>query len=356
MSLISYISCRPFQISHPLSWLVLSLSLASVQAAEFQFDFQQNGNSVPGGTMFNGGTSAGNDGSRFIQDTVFIGGQVYWHVVVGDPATGFAQESYIQAYNPALSSNSVPRGGSLYSGGNERALLTGLPELIQANLQGAAARLVGNARDPFGLTVSASSAFKPYDLSGVGTTHPTRMTMRMSLTDRDISLDIFKPLLDRKPLISQITKSNEQLENEAPGITELTMISRFEVDLRNVSYSTLNKVVPIINNVTLLGSKLYKPGVGDFDMGMAQHSNVTAGQYIFTPGSGWSAPTDPDGDIGWDVTGSTFDEGSYSYADGGTGFNVYGVRWENFFDSSDAVNIDNCSKGNRTASFSCPSL
>jgi hypothetical protein len=328
-------------------WLALLIPWTVVYAAEFEFNFkeQQNGATVPGGFLTSGGTTGGNDGSRFIQDRVTIGGVEYWHVVVGDPATGFAIESYVTSHNVAVSSANSKRGGSPDSGGNERALLAIVePNLKAPGLLGQSnmpfANLLGNSRDPLGIGVSPSTDFQPYDLSGNGTMNPTRMTMRMVVSDSDISLDVFKPLLDRKPFISQTTLDTE-------------MIGRFVVDMRSVSYDTLNKIVPITNTLTLFGSAIFNSGSGDFDMGMAQRSNVTAGQYTFTPGTGWNSAD------GWDSVGSTFDEGNYTYADGGGGFNVYGIQWENFFDTRPSLdgglNATFCSSGNRAFSTaSCP--
>ena len=359
MSLARYTSRRLFQIVWPTLWLALLsiMSLAVVNAEEFQFDFQPNGTLVIGGNFTTelGSTGiariGGNDGSRFIQDTAWIDGVRYWHVVVGDPATGFSMESYVTAHRVALgrgtSTGTSQRGGSPDSGGNERAYLTSLPlALNENNVRNLSGRLIGHAKDPLGVTVSPASGFKPYDLSGNGTMNPARMTMRMSLTDSDISLDVFKPILGRKPLISQTTQAFNSTTHEGE------MVSRFVVDMRSVSYSTSNKILPITNRLTLLGSDIFTVGAGDFDMSMAQHSNVSAGQYIFTPGAGWSAPTDINGDLGWDVAGSTFEEGTYTYADGHGGFNVYGVKWESFFDQD--KNALACATGNRAFSGGCP--
>jgi hypothetical protein len=137
------------------------------------------------------------------------------------------------------------------------------------------------------------------------------------------------------------------------------MSALFQADMRGLSYSDMTRSAPIVNTLTLSGAKSPAFGAGDFDMGLAQRSYVTAGRYSYQPGQGWLIRS-PDGSggytysanpNGWDVADSVFDEGSYTYSNGTGGFNVKGVKWQTFFDYSQ--NADYCSTGNRTATI-CP--
>jgi len=67
-----------------------------------------------------------------------------------------------------------------------------------------------------------------------------------------------------------------------------------------------------------------------------KNSNITAGKYTYSPGGGWSAPTDHTGAGGWDVDDSTFDPGVYTYSEGG--FDVLNVDWTSFFEAAQNPN------------------
>lgn len=339
-----------------LTPLLLMLSASAFADFTLQFNpyIQTPQNCTPttscpfiGGNTDQTGTTAGfNDGSRFIQEKVYIGGVNYFHVVVGDPATNFALESYIATENTVSSTvrnaGASPRGFSPYSGGNERAYQ-------DLNVDGANLAnngIFGNSRDPLGVTVSAASGFKSYDLSGTGTADPRRVALRMLVSDADVTVEVLKPLLDRKPLITQTTSDSE-------------MSALFQADMRGLSYSDTARAAPITNYLTLSGAKSPTNSAGDFDMSQSQHSFVTAGRYSYQPGQGWLIRT-PDGlggftysanTSGWDVANSVFDEGSYTYTNGTGGFNVSGVKWQSFFDYDQ--NAGYCATGNRVSTV-CP--
>lgn len=309
---------------------------------------------VKGGNYPNGGTDTtgyGNDGTRFIQEKLFRNNDYYFHVVVGDPAQGFANEFYVAANNlvaSTINDQSVPldggaRSSSVNSGGNERLVIGNHDVFDTRGELSGSDRLFGNGKDPFGVTVDPTSVYKAYDLSGNGTEDPRKVIMRLVLSDANISLEVIKPLLNRKPRISQLTKDS-------------VMSSQFIADMRGISYDEMSREAPITNRMVLNDASMPQQGAADFDMSQTQRSNVTAGQFIFTAGQGWLSPqqelVDPDGDglfeyvysrdqnnnfiwvqnpKGWDVDYSKFDEGTYTYADG-DGFNVYGIRWASFFD------------------------
>ena len=302
-------------------------------------------------------TADGNDGSRFIQEKLYIDGVNYFHVVVGSPDSNFAIESYVATdskYSTRVQNNGAdPRAFTPYSGGNERALIGNKDVLplgggnLSQNLY-----MFGNAKDPLGMTVDPASGFKSYDLSGNGTMDPNRVALRMVVGDAEVSVEVLKPILERKPLISQTTN-----DAEISGL--------FVADMRGLSYSDSTQAAPIINRLALNSPALPIDGIGDFDMSQAQRSYVTAGRYTYTAGLGWLIRT-PDGaggytyapavdslgfPTGWDNDNSVFDEGTYNYSDSSVGFNLDGVKWQNFFDHSQ--NASYCGTGNRTKAV-CP--
>jgi len=309
---------------------------------------------VAGGELVNGGTGGGNDGSRFIQEKLYINGVNYFHVVVGSPDSNFAIESYV-ATEDVYSSRVFNQGGNPrpftpWSGGNERALIGNqdvLP-LAAANLGGNnhpnPVAVFGNAEDPLGASVDPASGFKSYDLSGTGTTDPTRVALRMLVSDAEVSVEVLKPITGRKPMISQTTN-----DSEISGL--------FIADMRGLSYSDSTRTAPIVNRLALNSPTLPADGIGDFDMSQVQRSYVSAGRFTYQPGQGWLTRT-PDGlggyiytanPTGWDTDNSVFDEGSYTYTNGNVGFNLEGVKWQNFFDQSQ--NASYCSTGNRLATL-----
>jgi len=305
-----------------LTWLLAAIILlypVMTSAVGVNFNFQpESATVIAGGVNPAGSFVAGNDGSRFYQDLVLIDGVSYYHVVVGDPNTGFVIESYVTGttplnMGPGNATFSPIRPSSLDSGGNERVVIGNFPT-DATSMNAIPGTLIGNALDPFGVTVSPASIYKPYDLSGNGTADPNRTMFRMIVSDAQMEQEVFKPILERKPRVSQTT-------------TDTDMLSQFIADMRGLSYSSKNIAAPVFNRLSMTPGDLPVLGAADFDMSMSQRSNVTAGRYTYTPGAGWN------NSVGWDSAGSQFDEGTYSYADG-AGFNLEGIRWEKFFDAT----------------------
>ena len=165
-----------------------------------------------------------------------------------------------------------------------------------------------------------------YRISGTGTMNPSRTVLLMQASDANVSIEVSKPFLDRKPKITQT-------------LTEGTLTSQFVADMTGLTYADLNISAPMTNVLTITDPDLPIPGGADFDINdtaVVKNSNITAGKYIFTPGGGWSAPSDPLGAKGWDVNDSTFDPGTYTYSEGG--FDVLNVDWTSFFDPTQNPN------------------
>jgi len=312
-------------------YLLLAVSSAPAMGAGFILNFDQNGTGMPGGNVALGkttGPSGGNDGTRFIQDNVNIGGQDYFHVVVIDANSDFRQDSY----TAAVLQNTFGRGGarsySPYSGGMERSVIgdSSIVNMDQGAIIGWPRARVGNAKDPFGYRLYSSKSdtvgtVQPvgerFRISGNGTMDPSRVVLLMQLSDASVSMEVYKPQLGRKPKVSQV-------------LVEGGLTARFIADMRGLLYSDLSRAAPLINTMTLADPDLPTPGAADFDMSFAQKAHVTAGKYTYTPGLRWRDATTGNPVAGWDVTNSRFYPGTYTYSDGN--FDVLNVDWTTFFD------------------------
>ena len=242
--------------------------------------FQMNFEPVPGRSlMFGSGTSdAVGDFSRLNQTPLLDEqltdpntGLTYYHMVLGSPASGFAQEVYIQT---SFSFGSFQNGPSSASRG------TGGPG--------------GNGTDPLGVTTGV--------VSGDGSGNPNRVIMREVMTSSDMSSEFLKADFATKPKISQ-------------DITDTDMSAHLMLDMSNSTYGVSSVPGTFINTVNISDGGI-PLAFGAFDNATdAQDSNVTAGRYTYTPGS---------------KTGGA--DGTYTYADGGSATTGDGVIWENFWD------------------------
>ena len=157
-----------------------------------------------------------------------------------------------------------------------------------------------------------------YRVSGTGSVNPSYTVFRMVLTDAagGMSMEVYKPFLDKKPRISQT-------------IQDGSMSSVFVADERALSYGDSSTPAPVINNLVINDPALPTAGAGDFEMALAQIPDVTAGRFTFTPGTGWNDPA-----AGWNTAGSTFGQGSYAYVDG-QGFDPLNFDWSTVFNYAD---------------------
>ena len=150
----------------------------------------------PGGVPACG--SAGTDNTPYLVEIIDTAQGDYWHMIMGDPATGWAQEVYYKNEG----AGSTPAGIQSPSGGKGGG-----------NIKG------NNATRP--LHPNA-------DISGNGTGKPTSIAIRMYLNDGGVELDFMKSEFDKKPLITQIFTDPDVLRTE------------FRIDMRNLDYSTAN--------------------------------------------------------------------------------------------------------------------
>lgn len=344
---------RPVRSIYLLQWAgaaCLMLGMSALYAGSFLFNYGPNGTKIEGGANnTGGGITSGNDGSRFFQDKISVDGKDYFHVVVGDPALGFALEYYTTRYSSFGSFGKFGlRPASPDSGGNERSMIGNLV-FSESGIKKLPGRQFGNAKDPFGrvnyrvnadpvtnniisITAEGVPIDQRYRVSGNGTMNPNRMTMKMKLSDAGLDIEVDKPLLERKAKITQLL-------NDGP------LVMKYVADMRASSFSDGEKTVDIVNILRMENPDMFVPGSGDFDQSlMAQKSKETAGHYTYTPGGGWNTGN------GWDVDGSRFTPGSYTYSDGES-FDPLTVHWERYF--SYEQNAEYCSTGYRTSSV-CP--
>jgi hypothetical protein len=264
------------------------------------------------------------DPTPFYQEVVNINGTYYFHVLVGDPASGFAQESYTRygasAYSTATGSG-LQGAFSPDSGGNQTLNNSTVP----ANCCTSLATSLSNNFAWMANNSNMSNPLANETISGNGTGNPSNTVFRMVLTspNGDMSLEVDKPFLDMKPLISQTVQDGN-------------MTAVFVADMRGISYQDKNTPIAITNNVVINDPSIPGAGAANFTMASAQQSDVTAGRYTFTPGTGWNNPN------GWDAPNSSFGVGTYSYFGAPVGYDVNAVDWTQFFNY--AQNALNCTR------------
>jgi hypothetical protein len=350
---------------------VAVLAAAPVYAVDFSLNFQQNapvwGESVTSGSCPLGSATCGlhdfgnGDPTPFQQTVDFVNtadpssSGYYFHTIVGDPAAGFAIESYTRfsAGPNGTTAGVIPDNGGAFSpdsGGNETATIGNPPDFVLPQSGGS----IGNTSG-IGVYMTQNTnmthPFAGQDVSGNGTGDPTKMVFRMVMTDAkgDMSMEVLKPFLDKKPRISQTVEDSG-------------MSSSFVADMTAISYSDKNTPAVVINNL-----KIQDPTVGssaDFSMALSQHSDVTAGQYTYTHPAGWNSTQGGwNSASGWDSNNSSFTPGTYSYYDA-SGFDPLNVDWTSFFHYDEnrlgcvrpgsGKALNNGVRGDMNAGTSCP--
>lgn len=220
--------------------LVSALLYAGAAAAEFDLNWTADTpNPTFSGTVAVHGTVNIPGQTPFIYERVQDQVGTYYHMVIGDESTGFAQEVYIQigaALQPVQGFGQIGREFSS-SGG--------------APLPG------GNAVDPLG----SNAAF-----TGNSSGDPRRVQMRQIVEDDELSMDFLKDRYDEKPSISNTIESSD-------------LSARFEMNSSGNSYSDGTTPSVVTNTVEHLDPDV-PPASAVFDMAVdAQNPNVTAGLY-----------------------------------------------------------------------------
>ncbi len=249
------------------------------------------------------------DATPFYHAQITIDGVPYWHTIVGDPRDGFAMESYIAMSGMSLNSDSGGKPSDLFPSGTDLEVLS------------------GNGWDPLGLDPTRS-----FDYTGNGSADPNKVVVRQvmggtwdaatnvwSCGGASYCSEFLKGGLLSKPVVTQTI-------NDLPA----GMNSYFKLDMSMLSYSDDSAAATLVNILTLTDAPM-----GDFDMAtdtQAGRSSVTGGRYIYTScanpaafgGHCWQ-DADVYSDDTWD-----YQEGSYSYVDGGTDPLLY--DWSLYWD------------------------
>lgn len=292
--------------------LTLGLPAFFLNAGQANAEFTLNWTSDTGNPVFSGTSitqtdDGGNDQllvgqTPFIYERVLDGTTPYYHLVVGDPNSGFAQEVYIQAGVIAQTGGSC-RGPVSCSG---TAAAIGPDFSSSAGATAVSFGFEGNGFDPF----SASAT-----TSGNSSGNPSRVQMRQVVTDGDLTVDFVKDKYAEKPSITNTIDS--------PDLNATLVINSAGNPLNSAATASA-----VTNTVELRGTDLPPdvpaPGGGPssvrFDMATdAQASTVTAGRYSYTAGSG------PGGS-----------NGTYSYTDPTKNSANINPDWDSYFDNREA--------------------
>lgn len=193
-------------------------------------------------------------------------GLYYYHMMVGDPASGFVQESYIQ--------------------------LGSIAAATEAGCVGNTCSTSLNNLDPLGGTGSY--------YTGNGATNPRGAIIRQIISDGEVVMEFLKDQFSRKPLITQ-------------HLFTADLTATVEMDMRNSTYADINTPAVFTNLQTFTS-----PDVTSFDYARdKQNSFVTAGRYTYTNGTG------PGGSKG---TYNYLDGNAIFYDDWTSYMNIYDPR------------------------------
>ncbi len=260
------------------------------------------------------GTEAVNDPTPFYYERV----DGYWHIIVGDPNEGFAQETY------------TPIVGLFHSdtGGREPVFFT-----LSGNLE----QWSGNGWDPLEFE---NKTFGPEgsQYAGNGTGNPTQVVVRQVLgvgtlansgsfleawncAGGEFCQEFLKAEMAFKPVITQTYDD---------GIVSMN----FVLDMSAISYTDMTTPALMTNIIAVndVGMPFNDPNINApspsyFDMAVdSQDSVVTGGRYIYTAGSGWHS--DGDGD-----PYMSYGTGSYEYLEGVSTYPLE-TDWSSYFDAS----------------------
>lgn len=196
----------------------------------------------------------GNDyDTRFAQEMVMINGVEYYHVIVGDPASGFGQEIYMATSPYAQPNNSSPGERFSDSGG-----ASCFPGPFTEFAISEKCLMANSGADP----LRHDALF-----TGNGTGNASKMVMKQVVRSLDGSFnqEFLKDKLSQKPVIKQTN-------------VDADINANFVMDMSNSNYST-DSIAGVMTNtldITVLGMP---EGVGDFVFTPSAGSNITAGRY-----------------------------------------------------------------------------
>jgi hypothetical protein len=290
-----------------LAVLAVGLSTAvygSGARAEFDLNWTaDNANPVFSGTdAIHGGTDEGGttvltDQTPFIYERVFdpVSGLPYYHMIIGDPAQGFAQEVYIRVgvngqFPGPFPADAIDPVTNVNTGiGSEGSASAGFGQNGE-----------GQAIDPLG----PNRLLPVLTSTGNGSGNPNFVQMREVLNDGEISIEFLKDKYLEKPSITS-------------NITAADFTTTFAIDSTGLTYDDASTAAVVTNTAQILDPGI-PAGAAQFDVTAgAQDSTVTAGQYTYS--------------IGPFTRGSG---GTYTYPNDG-GFNL-DLNWSDYFDPTEA--------------------
>jgi len=308
--------------------LMASGSVAS--AAEFSMNFQP----VPGATPdsyfgakvnCNNGVSVmcrtewpeymRDEPTPFILESVNVDGEDYIHMVVGDPATGFAQDSYIRGRSGEKDYSYYQDGVLIPNMVSEMAA----PYMLAWNKPGT---IPGNG---------------PLSGEGNGMGNPGYVAIRQVLGGEwnEVTSTWSCGVVE---FCSDFEKSNSALKPRiVQTIYDAGVTSDFEMDMSGTGYdgTMADQVDAVIVNTL----KFDSPDIpGNFDMAtdtQTGHSVVTGGRYIYEGGGTSYERTTKVWDLNIGayvfVTDKlySYQKGTYTYEEGG--FDVENVDWTSYY-------------------------
>lgn len=230
------------RFSHALN-LFLPLSLCNIASAEFAFNFDLHSHSGNAKFVWSGDNRviddfSNDDGYWNPFETVQIDGQIYAHFILGDPASGFAQEIYTRV-------DGIENFGA-YSW-----------EKMQT---------AGSYKYEVGLDPLMAGKFN----TGNGGTNPHRIIIHQYMSDGEIHQDFLKSRFDYKPVITQSITQYDRMN------------AYFVIDSSRIQINEFG-TGEMTNTIDFLKDQTH-----DFDMSKMKWSgmdiNINAGQYIYFAG------------------------------------------------------------------------
>ncbi len=260
---------------------LILLAFTTVSRAEFVLNWSQD-TAFPtfSGTNIIHGSSVIQNQTPFVYERVISSeGIPFYHMIIGNPDAGFAQETYIQAmpsnvgnFLGAIGPESSASGGATGGGSSPTS---------------------SNAADPLDATV----------LGGNGSGNPERVQMRQILKDGELTMEFLKQGFSGKPVISHTIDSERHN-------------AVFIIDGSELTYDDRDTAAQITNTLWILDPDIPVES-SRFDVDIdAQQTFVTAGRYEYIAGPGFGGS-----------------RGSYEYFGGGVN---PAPDWSSFFDFREA--------------------
>ncbi len=247
----------------------------------------------------------------------------YWHIIVGDPATGFAMESYTPVINSYEST----------SGGKPSKIFQRGTESLETRS--------GNGWDPLGLDPSRN-----FDYTGNATGDPTKTIMRQVMGGSWNSTTNTWSCQDSDEYCSEFLKSNFLFKPIiTQQINEPDFVHKFSLDMSTIKYDDDSTTGELTNTVVIIDDDMpeFDPKAGDFKMdndsieismpdsdASILNPNITGGRYTY------SQCNDPQLSKGiehcWqdnDINNWDYQVGTYSYIEGDA--DVLNYDWDVYF-------------------------